>query len=377
MKNYKYYTPVEVATKLLELIPKKNYKKVIDICCGSWNLLHAAQMKFPNARYFGVDVDDEAKELCLDTAKFLCEDGRKFAIAQYDLGKKYDLVLSNPPFGYIEEDDRVFTDTSIEELIPELMTKRYEHEMMQANMLLIEKKGILIFILPSTFVEGYSAQKIRKAIAKKFSVLKIVQLPIETFGSKRISTYALIMKSREKSKERESTEYLVMSKMRNGRYEITSLKNIKEKMILSGKWLEDISSKKLGNLQVQSYRGNISSSQMSASGKRILHCSSLFAGEEWKPGVRYCNDKCVLEKGKKVYPGDIIVNRIGKYAGYWRQCKEEAYISDCIIAFSAPDTCDLKEIFMKNSKNGRLLVPMKGVSTKYVSDFDIRKLIGV
>ncbi len=376
MKSYKYYTPVEVAEILLELLPAKKYNKVIDICCGSWNLLNVAQMKFPNAKYFGVDVDREAKALCLDSAKFLCEDGRKFAIAQHELGKKYDLILSNPPFGYISEDDRVFPDIPIDELIPELLTKRYEHEMMQANMLLTEKDGVLIFILPSTFVEGYSAHKIRKAVAKKFCILKIVQLPNETFGSKKISTYALIMKLRGCA-EADSTEYLVMSKKRVEKYEITSLKNIKEERILSGNWIENIENRKSKCLHVQSYRGNISSSQMSATGKRILHCSSLFLREEWKPGVRYCNDECVLESGKKVYPGDIIVNRIGKYAGYWAQCKEEAYISDCIIAFSATDISELRRIFIQNSKNGRLLVPVKGVSTKYVSDYDICNLLEI
>ncbi len=374
MKNYKYYTPVEVAAKLLELIPRKNYKKVIDICCGSWNLLHAAQMKFPNARYFGVDVDKEAKERCFDAAEFLCDDGRKFAIAQHELGEKYDLVLSNPPFGYISEADRVLTGSSIDKLIPELMTKRYEHEMMQANMLLLEENGILIFILPSTFVEGYSAQKIRRAVVEKFSVLKIVQLPIETFGSKWISTYALIMKVR-KNKEIGNTEYLVMSKKGAGKYEITVSNRIKEEKILSGVWLDKLDIK-LGNVRCLSYRGNITSSQMSATGQRILHCSSSFMDKEWKPGVRFCDDNCVLEKGKKVYPGDIVVNRIGKYAGYWSECTEESYISDCIIAFSASDACELKRTFMQNSKDGRLLVPLKGVSTKYVSDFDIHNLIG-
>ena len=42
MGNYKFYTPPEVAECLMTVLPEKKYKNVIDICCGSWNLLKAA-----------------------------------------------------------------------------------------------------------------------------------------------------------------------------------------------------------------------------------------------------------------------------------------------------------------------------------------------
>ncbi|QUO20793.1 class I SAM-dependent methyltransferase [Clostridiaceae bacterium Marseille-Q4143] len=138
MGNYKFYTPPEVAECLMTVLPEKKYKNVIDICCGSWNLLKAANKVFDIEEYVGVDIDDSAGKYCLNGARFVCADGRKFAIEEK---KKYDLVLSNPPFGCIKENNRVY-DKGIhgkENEIKALHNRRYENEMMQANLLLSKK----------------------------------------------------------------------------------------------------------------------------------------------------------------------------------------------------------------------------------------------
>ena len=51
MSKYNYYTPIELAALLLELIPQKaSISSAIDICCGSWNLLAAAKRHYPEVK---------------------------------------------------------------------------------------------------------------------------------------------------------------------------------------------------------------------------------------------------------------------------------------------------------------------------------------
>ena len=58
MSKYNYYTPIELAALLLELIPQKaSISSAIDICCGSWNLLAAAKRHYPEVKITGVDID--------------------------------------------------------------------------------------------------------------------------------------------------------------------------------------------------------------------------------------------------------------------------------------------------------------------------------
>lgn len=77
MQNYKFYTPPMLAECLINLLPSKEYNQVIDICCGSQNLLKAAKKRFVCAHYVGGDIDANVKEYCFTGADFYCEEGRQ------------------------------------------------------------------------------------------------------------------------------------------------------------------------------------------------------------------------------------------------------------------------------------------------------------
>lgn len=367
MRNYKFYTPPMLAECLMRLLPKRDYQNIIDICCGSWNLLEAARKRFGTAHYVGVDVDEEAGVNCFADATFLCEDGRRFATKE---NKKYDLILSNPPFGYLKEGERLFKDTKVGN-IKELNNKRYENEMMQANLLLADNDGVLLFILPATFFEGDSYLAIRKGLCKNYTINSIVKLPIETFGCSKISTYALIMSNSGKQTQSASLKEVICD---NDVWRVKHRKYISIERLREGIW---ISKSKKRNVQknVEMFRGNISSAQMSEAGTKVLHSSSIVVNGEWHPSIRYCDDQKKLKKAKVVKPGDIIVNRIGRFANYWCISKEEAMVSDCLIVIKTSEKSDVYAKLSKNSTNGRLNISTKGVTTKYITQKDILELL--
>lgn len=355
-----------LAECLIGLLPKRNYQNIIDICCGSWNLLEAARKRFGTAHYVGVDVDAEAGANCFEGATFLCEDGREFAINEK---KKYDLVLSNPPFGYLKEEERLFKDATAGN-IKELNNKRYENEMMQANLLLSDASGMLLFILPATFFEGDSYLSIRKSLCKSYAVNSIVKLPIETFGKSKISTYALIMSNSGKQNQSASLKEVTCC---NGGWKVKHKEFVSKERLQEGAWICKLPKRKIPR-KVEAFRGNISSAQMSETGKKVLHCSSIVTNGEWNPSIRYCNDREKIEKAKVVKPGDVIVNRVGRFANYWCISKEEAMVSDCLIVIKTSEKNNLYEELLRNSTNGKLNILTKGVTTKYITLKDILEL---
>ena len=108
MKKYTYYTPIYLARAILDIIPEIKIRSIIDICCGSWNLLYAGMEKYPEAVITGVDVDKESEKHKIEKANFNFMDGREFAKNEYNEGKTYDLILSNPPFGLISDNERKY-----------------------------------------------------------------------------------------------------------------------------------------------------------------------------------------------------------------------------------------------------------------------------
>lgn len=367
MGNYKFYTPPMLADCLMGLLPHRSYKNIIDICCGSWNLLEAAQKQFKKANYLGVDIDFEASKNCLNGAAFLCKDGRVFALEEK---RKYDLVLSNPPFGYLKEEERLFKNSK-KGILKGLNNKRYESEMMQANLFLVDEGGVLLFILPSTFFEGDTYLSVRKELCEKYTVDSIIKLPIETFGSSKINTYALIILNSGRHQNETHLNEIICN---NGNWEVKYLGDISCNMMKEGAWIKAHKNKKVDKNLVL-FRGNISSSQFCDTGTKVFHNSSIIRDGVWEPSVRYCDDEKSIENSKVVAPGDIIVNRIGRYANYWCVSKEKGIVSDCLIVIKASSEIDIYARLIKNSTNGRLNIIPKGVTTKYITMRDILDLL--
>lgn len=151
MGNYIFYTPKDLAELLLRFVPQqKRINSVIDICCGSWNLLSAGKARYPNAKIVGVDIDETLVKGCLENAEFVHSDGREYADSQVKQNLSFDLILSNPPFGALKEDEKKYAEKG--NALTE--SKRYEAEMLWANYQLMNSNSIMIIILPSTYSDN-------------------------------------------------------------------------------------------------------------------------------------------------------------------------------------------------------------------------------
>jgi type I restriction enzyme M protein len=191
--NYsKYYTPPAIAALLVHQLKISPPDNVIDICCGSCNLLHAAVKRWPKTNLIGVDV------IChtVSDVHSIQSDGRKYAIEH---SQRYPLILANPPFDHIAEKGKypdLYKDFSYK-----YSASRLEIEMLLANLCLLSDNGTLMIIMPSTFVNSESQNKIRRYLAEKYHIKEVIRLPEDTFGSAKINSYALII-TRDNLKKR-------------------------------------------------------------------------------------------------------------------------------------------------------------------------------
>lgn len=372
MKKYSYYTPIELARNILQLVPDVEVNSIIDICCGSWNLLSAAREKYSEASITGIDIDGDSQQYKIEGSEFHREDGRGFALEQKRAGRTYDLILSNPPFGYLTEDSRKYNDKSVieEQCYSGLINKRYEAEMTQANLFLAHESSVLLFILPNTFVEGETLRKARRQISNDYEICEIIKLPSNTFEKGKINTFAIIMR-KGVSLEHHTNLYEANN---DEKWNIMKIGEMSYCDVLDGKWwFESNYGEECEKINI--HRGNLSSSDFVSSGEKVLHNASK-GKQIWKPSVRYYDVKKINPRIVWANKGDILVNRVGKGAGYWcRNSCEDIAVSDCIIVVKNASDSLVRKFIENSDADGRLRIPLRGVATPYITAQDIKRIV--
>ena len=349
MDYTKFYTPPAIAELLIKQIHIKAPSSIIDICCGSCNLLYAARKKWRHATLLGVDIIKHSNI----NVNCIVSDGREYAV---DNAGKYSLVLANPPFDFVKkkrEHSGVFSEIAGAKLKYE--TNRLENEMLLANLKLLNTNGTLLIIMPNTFVESDRNINIRAFLASHYYVQKIIRLPRETFGIANIGTYAIIIK---KCIPRKKLTRLIDVRLLAGEYKTIEMEEWSQKHILDGHWHpEKFCQCKNNSFDIK--RGTISSHLFSISGEPVLHTAK--SQSIWIPSVR-----CVSQRPlNEVYAesGDILISRIGKSAGQWHVYNgNRILISDCLYRLK-----DTNGEIARNLAGEKYGFSKRGVSTPYIT----------
>ena len=98
-----YYTPAGLASRLLSYAID-HPRTAIDFCVGDGGLLTAAEEKFPGITCYGVDISDEVitnlkeRQPLWNLAHCDFKDGNALAKIPFLKGRKFDLIVLNPPF---------------------------------------------------------------------------------------------------------------------------------------------------------------------------------------------------------------------------------------------------------------------------------------
>lgn len=374
MNNYGFYTPAKLVEQMIALIPDETAVTYIaDICCGTWNMLNAAKSRYPSAFLVGVDIDKRAETYCTFNSEFFLADGRTFSKAYPAHHRKFDLLLSNPPFGALALADKAYSGENVM-----VSTKRIECEMIYANYSILADMGWLIVLLPSTYYDGKTYLRHRVWLADHFLVHAVIKLPDNTFRSNLNTIGLLLQKKSAKSMTSICANIYSAQHNESGEWQLHLRETILPERVAVGAWADNLleMSPSIKKAPIIIYRGNISSKFFVArNGARILHCSSIINNGQWQCGERLFQ-KPAGKDLKFAEPGDIIINRIGKYAGYWNIYNgDRVPVSDCIIVVKSPGQ-EIVNAFRAKSNGGRLQIPCHGIACQYVTIDDIKRLVG-
>lgn len=179
-----YFTPINIVNKLLDSVKAStqfNNGNIIDLCCGTGNFLLASLKRGASIeRLYGNDID----EISVSIAKLnLCINGinnintlnehiRKVDSLLNRDTRKYDLVIGNPPWGY------VYSETEINKLLNSYKTASKKGSesydlFMELSLNIINQNGLIAYVLPEAILNVKAHQKIRCFI-KNTSSIKFV-----------------------------------------------------------------------------------------------------------------------------------------------------------------------------------------------------------
>ena len=186
-----YFTPIEVVEKMVGLAWQHGYDggAVLEPSCGTGRFLH----------YFSPETKVEAYEINPTSLEIAQINFPNFDIKhQYfnelfverngkpkQVKPLFDLVIGNPPYGdfigkFSTKERQLTTAT------------RYEEYFITRSLDVLKKDGLLVFVIPSSFLDG-GETSVKKAIAQKSNLLDAYRLPKSIFKQTDIQTDIIVL----------------------------------------------------------------------------------------------------------------------------------------------------------------------------------------
>ena len=255
-----YFTPREIVEFMVEMIDPNEKDLVIDPACGSGGfLLYSIKLirekirrnyegypetikridyDFSHYNVFGIEINDRiARVAMMDMVihddghtNIECNDGLvnygAYGPRREIRANKYDIVLTNPPFGGAQEDREEilknfelghFEDGSIRE------KQRKDFLFIERCLDLLKPNKKMGIVLPDGILNNITWQYARDFIKRKADVLAIVSLPEETFypfGSYQKTSILFLRKKPSEDADTQPKE-VFMAKVENVGYDAT------------------------------------------------------------------------------------------------------------------------------------------------------------
>jgi len=350
VKNHywsKYFTPLEVAVELLNLLPP-GYKPccAIDICMGQGNFLKACRQKWANIQLKGTDIDCYKSKDINDIEMFQL-DALNVSLLKTTLKIPVhgsNLIVANPPFGRSKLE---VSNNAINSKLYHVALKlnRIEAVMMMSNLRIMKNGDYFGAILPENFFSSIKFHEFR-------------YLFLNNFENVSISNAHKVFKGSEVT-----TRYFV------GRYRGCII-NADEQNSLKAK-------KHKNRSEFSLYRGVDNSKlhdmiTLDTKYEEVLHFSNR-KGEILK---RKYVQSDTINSNLKIEDGDTIILRVGRNSGLVFDAKREyknLVISDYFYILKNRRLDSVKRKALQNL----LLSQVLGVTTKYITKMHLEESLKI
>ncbi|ENW81335.1 hypothetical protein F909_02626 [Acinetobacter sp. ANC 3929] len=302
----RYYTPKHIADLLIGTIGKIENANILDLGCGTGNLIYSALEKSINSTFLGVDIDPIAiktlKDKNLANLNLITND-----ILELELQENfYDIALSNPPYTYYKLDfdysQNVFLEKNLFKNLKIPSPFIFLDKMLKAT----KTNGVIAIILPNGILTNSKWILIRNHLLNEFTVSKIIELPPHTFSETETIAHIVIIK-----KIKPSTNYLINMKKINPCGSILEKKYRSSKLIDKNWTIEtNFGNKKLlKDYILKLQRGVVNSKQIKSQGLNVFHTKDFNKNSTSIPLSFIVNRR---QNGTFAKKGDILISRVGR-----------------------------------------------------------------
>ena len=164
-----YFTPPSTIVRNINLLKhyNKNIKTVLEPSCGSCEYISELSKHYNNIT--GIEINqtifESIQSLENDNVKLLNKD-----FILYDMEFKYDLIIGNPPYFVMKKTDVDKRYYDYFEGRPNLFIL-----FIIKSLSMLNKNGILSFILPKNFLNCLYYDKTRKHIESNYEIINIIE----------------------------------------------------------------------------------------------------------------------------------------------------------------------------------------------------------
>jgi len=211
-----YFTSQEIIKKMIKMLGKRRFKRILEPCYGSGEFIKELSKKYKKSRVVGIEMNEMMTELCEKNEEMKGEniELKRGDYLKTDFEGGYDLIIGNPPFYVMKRGDVEKKYLKYIEGRPNIFVL-----FILKSLSLLKKGGILSFVLPSSFKNCLYYDKLRELIDETCEIIGIE----DNEGAKWLETTQETMILCVKKKAKDNGEWVI----KRGGYTIF---NTKEKV---------------------------------------------------------------------------------------------------------------------------------------------------
>ena len=282
-----YFTSQEIIKKMIKMLGKRRFKRILEPCYGSGEFIKELSKKYKKSRVVGIEMNEMMTELCEKNEEMKGEniELKRGDYLKTDFEGGYDLIIGNPPFYVMKRGDVEKDYLKYIEGRPNIFVL-----FILKSLSLLKKGGILSFVLPSSFKNCLYYDKLRGLIDETCEIIGIE----DNEGAKWLETTQETMILCVKKKAKDNGEWVI----KRGGYTIF---NTKEKVKRIKELYEG--SKSLNEMEFRVHVGNIVWNQhkdilsMDENDTRLIYSSDIKDKKLINKAYKNVEKKNYIKKG--------------------------------------------------------------------------------
>lgn len=374
----RYYTPISIAEVLCSQMGTYKNSLVLDLGCGTGNLILGSLKHWIDCQYHAYDIDIQALS---QLNKHSLKNVNSYNLDIVNLNANlisFDIAISNPPYVYLSKEkllNNLDKNTELENEILKLNKIPAPLIFLTKAIRNVKKNGKIGIILPNGILTNQIYQSIRKILINSYHIESLIQLEPYVFEKTETHAHILIFNNVKPPLEYNLNFYLLKN---------NSLINheIKSNLQASSRLdffpnTNDECVNKLGDFISSISRGRQSSKYI----KNNPTCKIFHTTDFDKIDGKYTNNYFAIKKPTSsnfAQKGDILIARVGRNFHKKIKIVQDNFIeiSDSVIAIKPIEnhTDFIYSYLTSDYGQNQLKINSQGTGAKYITHSQIQNL---